>query len=120
MNRWRHLVSLGIVLAVAGGTMTASATGETTPDPQPAASATASREPVLGVGYHPGNFVGSLAFDLIVRPLRHFALDAQVGYWQRPTRDRAWSSPSDCRSLPHSPLDGDAHPLCRARPVTRG
>jgi len=24
------------------------------------------------------------------------------------------------RSLPHSPLDGDAHPLCRARPVTRG
>jgi hypothetical protein len=81
MNKGRHLVLVWIVLAMAGWAMTASATIETTPDLQPADSKTGSREPVLGVGYHPGNFIGPLAFDVIVHPLRHFALDVQVGYW---------------------------------------
>jgi hypothetical protein len=37
------------------------------------------RSPLLGIGYHPGNFVGRLAFEVIVRPFAHFALDVQAG-----------------------------------------
>ena len=37
------------------------------------------RSPLLGIGYHPGHFVGPLAFDIIVRPLPHLALDLQAG-----------------------------------------
>jgi len=33
------------------------------------------------VGFHPGNFVGPLAFDVILRPLPHVDFDVQVGYW---------------------------------------
>ena len=38
------------------------------------------REPLVGVGFHPGNFVGPLAFDVIMRPLPHVDFDVQVGY----------------------------------------
>ena len=33
------------------------------------------------MGYHPGNFIGPLAFDVIIRPLPHVAADLQAGYW---------------------------------------
>lgn len=32
------------------------------------------------MGYHPGNFIGPLAFDVIFRALPHVTLDVQVGY----------------------------------------
>ena len=38
-------------------------------------------EPIFGLGYHPGNFIGPLAFDVIVCPGSHLAFDLQVGYW---------------------------------------
>jgi|SRR5579863_7616847 len=81
MTRWPCRVSVGIVLTACGWTGRASAAVETTADLQPAVSEAASTEPSFGVGYHPGNFIGPLAFDIILGPLRHVALDLQVGYW---------------------------------------
>ena len=70
-------------LALAAGTCatTALATADTAPDVHPAVAEAVRREPTIGVGYHPGNFVGPLAFDLILRPLPHFAVDLQAGTW---------------------------------------
>lgn len=83
----RCLVSLGIVLAAGGWGVgaAAAAAAQTSPGPQAQVSETKSAEPepVFGVGYHPGNFIGPLAFDVIVRPLRHLAVDVQAGYWSQ-------------------------------------
>jgi hypothetical protein len=80
MKTWRCLVSAGIVLAAGGWPGRASAVAEASPDPQSLVSAKASPEPMFGVGYHPGNFIGPLAFDFIVRPRPQVAIDVQVGY----------------------------------------
>lgn len=47
---------------------------------QPTTATALPEEPIVGVGYHPGNFIGPLAFDVIVRPLPHITLDVQAGY----------------------------------------
>ena len=77
----RYSVQLAFAL-IAGGVPTRGfAIGaETTPGPLPASSDAHAREPVAGVGYHAGNFIGPLAFDLIIRPLPHLTLDVQAGY----------------------------------------
>ena len=80
MNRRWGWVSLAIALA-AGGWARAISMAETTPDVQLAVVEPPPREPIVGVGYHPGNFIGPLAFDVIVRPLPHVAVDVQAGYW---------------------------------------
>lgn len=53
---------------------------ENTTGSQPTILEVHPREPVVGLGYHAGNFIGPLAFDIIVRPLPHIALDVQAGY----------------------------------------
>jgi hypothetical protein len=72
-----------IALALAAGTWgkAAISASETASDANPAMAEKARREPIVGVGFHPGNFVGPLAFDVILRPLRHIAVDLQVGAW---------------------------------------
>ena len=52
----------------------------TTTGAQPATVETHPREPIVGLGYHPGNFIGPFAFDVIVRPLPHITFDLQAGY----------------------------------------
>ena len=48
---------------------------------QPADADIEYRDQSLGLGYHPGNFVGPVAFELVVAPMTHVAFDVQVGYW---------------------------------------
>jgi len=99
MNRRRYWVSLVFVFAAVGWAKRSFAVVEATPEvqsaivpgPPPVQSAIAtapgvqsaivpapSRDRVLGVGFHPGNFVGPLAFDVILRPLPHIAIDVQA------------------------------------------
>ena len=78
MRMRQHSISLA--LAAATYVSPAHSIAETAPTvPPPMAEATAAREPILGIGFHPGNFVGPLAFDVILRPLPHVAGDVQVG-----------------------------------------
>jgi hypothetical protein len=88
--------SISLTLALAAGTWakTALSAAETAPDVNPAVTQAAPREPIVGVGFHPGNFVGPLAFDIILRPLPHIAVDLQVG---------TWSSDNDLRGLGVAP-----------------
>jgi hypothetical protein len=81
MNRptWRHGISLAVGLAAGGWAQSALAVTEATPEVQTTIVEVPRRDPIVGVGYHPGNFVGPLAFDAIVRPLPHLAVDVQVG-----------------------------------------
>jgi hypothetical protein len=74
-------ISLVLALAVGGWAKTALSTTETAADVHPAMAEAAPREPIVGVGYHPGNFIGPLAFDVILRPLPHIAVDLQVSPW---------------------------------------
>ena len=78
MNRRRYWVSLTMALAAGGWATSSSSMAETTPDAQIAIVEAPRREPTVGVGYHPGNFIGPLAFDVILRPLPHIALDVQA------------------------------------------
>jgi hypothetical protein len=78
MNRRRYWVSLTLALAAGGWATSSSSMAETTPDAQIAIVEAPRREPIVGVGYHPGNFIGPLAFDFILRPLPHIALDVQA------------------------------------------
>jgi hypothetical protein len=79
MNRRRYLSALAIALAAGGWAKNAFSMSETTPEVQLANAETPRQDPILGVGYHPGNFIGPVAFDVILRPLPHVALDLQVG-----------------------------------------
>jgi hypothetical protein len=73
--------SLSLALAAGTWVSTTVSMAETAPGVHPAIAEAAPREPILGVGYHPGNFVGPLAFDVILRPLPHIAGDVQIGAW---------------------------------------
>ena len=77
----KYSISLVLALAAGGWAKTALTAVETAPDMHPAIAQAARREPIVGVGFHPGNFVGPLAFDVILRPLPHIAVDLQVGTW---------------------------------------
>src|SRR3954463_13513579 len=69
-------------------TATATATTMASPASWPAAtgkeqapvgSTTVPRsDPIFGVGLHPGNYLGPLAFEVILRPVRHVALNVQA------------------------------------------
>ena len=74
-------IGLASVLLIDGRPNSAIASAETTPEVQSANVETPRREPIVGLGYHPGNFIGPLAFDVIVCPWSHLAFDLQVGYW---------------------------------------
>jgi hypothetical protein len=77
MSMRRYWVPLAIALA-AGGWAT-SPKAETTPELQSTIVPAPPRDRIVGVGYHAGNFIGPLAFDVILRPLPHLALDVQAG-----------------------------------------
>ena len=81
MNMRHTLSGLAVALAASGWVNTSSSSAEPTSDVQPTLSEAPPREPTVGVGYHLGNFIGPLAFDVIGRLLPHIALDLQVGYW---------------------------------------
>lgn len=74
-------IGLASVLLMAGRPRSAIASAETTAEVQSANVETPRREPIVGLGLHPGNFIGPLAFDVIVCPWAHLAFDLQVGYW---------------------------------------
>ena len=76
----KNLISVGFGLAAS--TWAVSAAGAA-PDAPPAMAEQELREPAFGLGYHPGNFIGPLAFDVVVEPMSHVAFDLQVGYWRR-------------------------------------
>ena len=67
---------------------------DTTPEVQSTIAEAPQRDRIVGVGFHAGNFIGPLAFDFIIRPLPHIAVDLQAGYW---------SSASDARGLAVAP-----------------
>ena len=77
----KYSIAMALVLAAGGWAKTALSTTEPPTDVYPASPQAARREPILGVGVHPGNFIGPLAFDVILRPLPHIAVDLQVGTW---------------------------------------
>ena len=79
MRMMQHSVSLALAAGIWVSTTLSMA--EAAPGVPPAMAEVAPREPILGVGYHPGNFVGPLAFDVILRALPHLAGDVQVGTW---------------------------------------
>jgi hypothetical protein len=79
MNRRRYGVSLAIALTAGGWGARSFAVAEAPPEVQSAIVETPPRDRLVGVGYHPGNFVGPIAFDVILRPLPHLAVDVQVG-----------------------------------------
>ena len=81
MNSRRYVVSLAFAMATGGWAGHSFSIGATMPDQQPAIVEAPLQEPIVGVGYHPGNFIGPLAFDVIVRPSPHIAADIQAGYW---------------------------------------
>jgi hypothetical protein len=90
----KHLMALALALAADVERQTGLSAGETAADLVPAIGQVARREPIVGVGFHPGNFVGPLAFDVILRSRRHIAIDLQVG---------TWSVDSDVRALGIAP-----------------
>lgn len=77
---WRFLMPLTFGLVASGWAGRALSMEDAPPDVQPAIVAP-HREPIVGVGYHPGNFIGPIAFDVIVLPLPHLIVDVQAGYW---------------------------------------
>jgi hypothetical protein len=79
MNRRRYGISLGMALAASGWAACSFAVAEATPELQSAPIEAPPRDRPVGLGYHPGNYVGPIAFDVIVRPLPHLAVDVQVG-----------------------------------------
>jgi len=81
MNSRLLAQSVATALLMSAGARKAMALGPTQPEVQSANGELPRREPLLGIGYHPGNFIGPLAFDIIVCPWSHLALDVQVGYW---------------------------------------
>ena len=81
MNMRRYWVSLAMALAAGGWAKNPFSMAEAAPDARLATVQATPREPTVGVGYHPGNFIGPLAFDVIIRPLPHVAVDFQTGYW---------------------------------------
>jgi len=80
MNRrtWWYGISLAVGLAAGGWARSAAAAAEATPELQSAIVEAPRREPIVGLGFHAGNFIGPLAFDVILRPLPHVALDVQA------------------------------------------
>jgi hypothetical protein len=79
MNWRRYWVSLAFALAAGGWAKRSFAVvSEATPEVQSAMVAAPPRDRIVGVGFHPGNFVGPVAFDVIVRPLPHIAFDVQA------------------------------------------
>jgi hypothetical protein len=84
----RYSRSLALALVVSGWVKSSVSMATTTPAVQTAVVEAPQREPIVGVGYHPGNFIGPLAFDVIVRPLPHVAVDLQAGYWTSQTDAR--------------------------------
>ena len=77
MRMRQHSVSLALAAGIWASTTLSMA--ETAPGVDPAMAEVAPREPILGIGYHPGNFVGPLAFEVILRALPHIAGDVQMG-----------------------------------------
>lgn len=75
-RRW-YWVSLAFALAAGGRARSSMA--EATPALQSTIVPAPPRDRIVGVGYHAGNFIGPLAFDVILRPLPHLALDVQAG-----------------------------------------
>jgi hypothetical protein len=73
--------SLALALVVGGWATSSPSRADTTPEVQSAVVEAPQRDRIVGVGFHPGNFIGPLAFDVIIRPLPHIALDLQAGYW---------------------------------------
>ena len=80
MKRRQYWGSLVVAFAAVGWAKVsfAVAVAEATPEVQSAIVEAPPRDRVLGVGFHPGNFVGPLAFDVILRPLPHIAVDVQA------------------------------------------
>jgi hypothetical protein len=79
MSMRRYWISLAIALAAGGWATDVCAAADTTPEAQVATVAAPPRDRIVGVGYHAGNFIGPLAFDVILRPLPHLAVDVQAG-----------------------------------------
>jgi hypothetical protein len=68
-------------LALGGWANSSVSMAETVPEVQAPITEAPRRDPLVGVGFHAGNFIGPLAFEVIIRPLPHIALDLQAGYW---------------------------------------
>jgi hypothetical protein len=79
MNKRRYSVSLAIALAAGGWAKSSFSMADSKSDVQSAIVEAPPRDRIVGVGYHPGNFIGPLAFDVIIRPLPHIAVDLQAG-----------------------------------------
>jgi hypothetical protein len=90
MNRRRYLSALAIALAAGGWAKSSFSMAETTPEVQSTIGEAPPRDRIVevdapprdrtvGMGFHPGNFIGPIAFDVILRPLPHVAVDLQVG-----------------------------------------
>ena len=73
--------SLALSLAIGGWVTSSISRADTTPEVQSTIVEAPQRDRIVGVGRHAGNFVGPLAFDVIIRPLPHIAVDLQTGYW---------------------------------------
>ena len=80
MKMRRFAIGLASALLMGGLPKNAIALAETTPEGQSANLEVPRREPIVGLGFHPGNFIGPLAFDVIVCPWSHLAFDLQVAY----------------------------------------
>jgi len=80
MSMRRNRVSLAIAVAAGGFATDVCAAADATPEAQLATVAAPPRDRIVGVGYHLGNFIGPLAFDVILRPLPHIAVDVQAGF----------------------------------------
>jgi hypothetical protein len=53
----------------------------------------------VGVRYHPGHFIGPLAFEVIIRRLPHIAVDLQTGYWSVENGCMGWGRASGCQAM---------------------
>lgn len=73
--------ALALALVIGGWGTSSPSRADTTPDVESAVVEAPPRDRIVGLGFHPGNFIGPLAFDVIIRPLPHIALDLQAGYW---------------------------------------
>ena len=77
----RYLSSLALSLAIGAWATRSVSMADTTPEVQSPTVEAPPRDRIVGVGFHTGNFIGPLAFDVIIRPLPHIAVDLQAGYW---------------------------------------
>jgi hypothetical protein len=81
-RRRRSVVSsLALSLAIGGWVTSSISRADTTPEVKSTIVEAPQRDRIVGMGLHAGNFIGPLAFDVIIRPLPHIAVDLQTGYW---------------------------------------